>query len=72
MQCWQGMGRNCHGEFGMKAKDNYTYLFIQDLFHIDVVEPGQTCNTLLCLCIVDMKLAFEWTSQDAQPVFVGA
>ncbi len=66
MQCWQGMGRNGHGEFGVKAKDNFTYLSIQDLFHVDVVEPGRACNTLLCLCIVDMKAASEWTSQNAQ------
>ncbi len=63
------MGRECHVGFEMKAKRQIHILFIQDLFHVDVVEPVQTCNTLLCLCIVDTRSVFEWKSQDAQSVF---
>ncbi len=66
VQCWQGIGRKCHDEFRVKARKNFTCLITQDLFHIDVVEPEWACNTSLCLCIVDMKAASEWTSRDAQ------
>jgi hypothetical protein len=59
VQCWQGIGRNCHDEFGVKARDSFTCSITQGLFHVDVVEPGWACNTSLCLCIVDMKAASE-------------
>ncbi len=37
VQCWQGIGRNCHGRSGVKAWYNFTKLVTQGLFHIDVV-----------------------------------
>jgi hypothetical protein len=57
VQCWQGIGRNCHGGNGVKAWDSFTSLITQGLFHVDIVEPGSACNTSLSLYIVDMKAA---------------
>jgi hypothetical protein len=59
VQCWQGIGRNCHGGNGVKAWDSFTSLITQGLYHVDVVELGWASNTSQCLYIVDMNAAYK-------------
>jgi hypothetical protein len=59
VQCWQGIGRNCHGGNEVKAWDSFTSWITQGLFYVDVVKLGWACNTSWCLYIVDMNAAYE-------------
>jgi hypothetical protein len=59
VQCWQGIGWNCHGGNGVESMGQLQSWVTRGLFHVDFVELGWTCNTSQCLYIVDMNAAYE-------------